>query len=375
MHPNKSISFVDFYKQNKVSPVNQNIGSLTEHLNRRVRLFHSLGISKSYIKNSKLIEFGPGSGYNTLVFSLINKNYIKLVDGNPYGLEKLISLYKKYELKLPDIEYMYFEDFNENNSYDIAWAEGCIPQQKNPIAILKSISKTVHPGGSLVVTAISGVSYMSEIFRRIVTTIIVEGNFHKDLKYLGKFFSSHLSELSGMTRPAEDWIIDSLLNPLHEGKLLSIPDILNTLDQFEFISSLPTYLHNWIWYKDQDQESTSKKMLSQYYSTNLCYLDKDIPGCQKHSQDLGKELETAAELLWDTMCYQQSNNENVYLYGEIFSKLSDILKKMDYAKVDNFIDLTKNILQEDVDSIFSSRYFQSWWGRGQSYVHLTRVEN
>lgn len=368
----KDHSFVDFYKANKVSPVSQKIDSLHEHLARRSALFRSLGITSSYIANSKILEFGPGSGYNTIVFSALNPSNVEVVEANPYGIKQMLSLYKDYSLTAPLIHQTFFEDFN-GLDYDLVWAEGCIPQQSDPISILRKTGNSVRLGGSLVVTAISGVSYMSEVFRRIVSGLLVNGSFEDDIRILEGFFSPHFTQLTGMTRPRRDWIIDSLLNPLHNGNLLSLIDIIKALGNFEFIATLPSLVSDWQWYKDPRRQRTADRFLSQYYACNLSFLDTRLDGTIRHEDSLGRILEDSANSLWFTMCEQQSDNRPVDIYRDILRDIHSVLQDVGYQNCEEFHTLSELVLKRNLDDLYNMKYFRTWWGRGQSYIHLTRV--
>ena len=135
----KKTAFVDFYSKNKISPVSQNIDDLDLHFQRRNSLFSNLGLPVSLLKDCDILEFGPGTGHNALyTISLMPKRYY-LVDGNPKGLEDTKKLLSRYSI--PDLKLFstLFLDFQVKDSFDIVWAEGCIPRQTDPISILKHL--------------------------------------------------------------------------------------------------------------------------------------------------------------------------------------------------------------------------------------------
>jgi len=57
-------SFVDFYTEHNVSPVSQDISDLRKHFQRRNVLLRSLGIPSALVRDTTILEFGPGSGHN-----------------------------------------------------------------------------------------------------------------------------------------------------------------------------------------------------------------------------------------------------------------------------------------------------------------------
>ena len=55
---------VEFYTQHKISPVRLDISNLDLHLENREGLFRHLGILPGLITGKRILEFGPGSGFN-----------------------------------------------------------------------------------------------------------------------------------------------------------------------------------------------------------------------------------------------------------------------------------------------------------------------
>ena len=88
--------FVDFYGQHRISPVTQDISDLTGHFERRESLYRHVGIVPGLISGKSVIEFGPGSGYNSIYTSSLKPRRYVLVDGNPTGLETTRSLLEEY---------------------------------------------------------------------------------------------------------------------------------------------------------------------------------------------------------------------------------------------------------------------------------------
>lgn len=60
--------FLEYYKQNKISPVSQDISNLNLHIRRRNRLYTLLGVNADSFKGAKILEVCAGSGYNTLFY-------------------------------------------------------------------------------------------------------------------------------------------------------------------------------------------------------------------------------------------------------------------------------------------------------------------
>src|ERR1700733_6641333 len=84
--------FIDYYGANNISPVAQDISDLRKHFDRRDSLYRSLRIPPRYVRGRDVIEFGPGSGYNSIHTLGFGPRRYLLVDGNPRGVKDTQSL-------------------------------------------------------------------------------------------------------------------------------------------------------------------------------------------------------------------------------------------------------------------------------------------
>ena len=87
---------VELYTQHKISPVQLDILNLDLHLGNREELFRHLGILPGLITGKRILEFGPGSGFNFIHLASLEPKSLTLVDGNPTGLEQTKELYAKF---------------------------------------------------------------------------------------------------------------------------------------------------------------------------------------------------------------------------------------------------------------------------------------
>lgn len=58
--------FIEYYGQHGISPVKQDITEINKHYARREKLYRQLGIPCIAFEGKRILEVGPGSGYNTL---------------------------------------------------------------------------------------------------------------------------------------------------------------------------------------------------------------------------------------------------------------------------------------------------------------------
>ena len=172
-----------------------------------------------------------------------------------------------------------------------------------------------------------------------------------------------------MSRYHDDWIIDSLLQPLYLTKLFSIPDAINLLkDSHIILMTLPKFVQDWRWYKDviSDDTGVNEKVLNSYYKSNLNFIDYRLSDIS-HSYDFGLELENIGLNCWNLMCKIETGDEKAF---DVFNnKIINLIKLIEpYSKE------TTNSLISSLSSINSPNLkpaddpFAEWWGRGQQYA-------
>ncbi|QOI43109.1 class I SAM-dependent methyltransferase [Leptospira interrogans serovar Canicola] len=366
------ISFVDFYNKNNISPVRQNITDLEKHYYRRESLYISLGILPGYINNKKVIEFGPGSGHNAVYTVSLSPKLYTLVDGSKVGFEATKERFR--DQNNIEVIHTLFQDFNTEIKYELVIAEGCLPGQNEPLFLLDHICKFVEKNGIFLITTVGSVSYFTETLRRLIRDRFFSQNepVEKQLKLLIPIYQPHLNTLINMSRPVEDWILDSIIQPLQHVKLLSIPDVMNHLDgRFEVLGSSPKFIEDWRWYKDINSKTKgyNQVALDSYYRKNLNFLDYRFRFIE-HSKEFGMNLEELCDETWTIMCSIEKN-ENNGGWDRLFENLSSIHDLILQPAPETAKALEEvTIWLKDGDLNNPLPRFSNWWGRGQQYLSL-----
>ena len=99
----------------------------------------------------------------------------------------------------------------------------------------------------------NGISYLPETLRRLFRDRFFNatGDVHVQAHQLIPYLPPHLQHLRGMSRPVEDWILDSIVQPMQDRRLLSIPQVIACLnDKYDVYGSSPRFLTDWRWYKE-----------------------------------------------------------------------------------------------------------------------------
>lgn len=365
------IPFVDYYNENSISPVSQDISDLEVHFNKRESLYLLLGIVPSLLRDKTILEFGPGVGHNSIFTASLLPSKYTLVDGSQVGFETTksnLSIYKNIEMN-----YSLFQEFNTQDKYDLVIAEGCLPHQEKPLEIISHIQNFVKKGGIFLLTTANGISYLSETLRRLVRTKLIHPDEKKEdqLKLLTPIFDPHLKTLLSRSRSTEDWILDSIIQPLNKVKLLSIPDVLSHLEnKFEFYNSSPKFSIDWRWYKSisNKNKNFNKVALENYYYKNLNLLDYRFE-FRDTTVEFGIQLENLCQLTWDLMCEIES--DEISDWSKLYNNLNDIhnLIKGKAPKTAQSLEQVISWFQSPNGNSGLDK-FESWWGRGSVYLSL-----
>ncbi len=370
-----SPAFVGFYESNNISPVSQDITDLNKHFQRRESLFRSLGVLPGLVKEAKVLEFGPGSGHNALYTASLSPGQYELVDGNLKGVQETRERLTSFSSAHIKVHHALFDEFQTDTKFDLVWAEGCLPHQSRPLPLLKHVASFVLKGGVVCVSTSNGISYLSEAFRRLFRDRFFDttGDVHAQACQLTPYLQPHLQHLSSMSRPVEDWILDSIVQPLQDRSLLSVPEVITCLaNRFDVYGSSPRFLTDWRWYKDivGDNRGFNEKALDNYYQNNLNLLDYpfEFPA---HSQEFGEKLEQMGSRSWDLMCRIEHGEE--LAWQDFFTLMQELC-----AHIDKQAPVTAEAIREAVILLQSGqpdmelKQFPQWWGRGQQYLSLIR---
>ena len=357
--------------------MSRHIKDKQEFFRTRAALYMSLGIVPCFLEDKTILELGPGSGHNSIFTADLQPRKYVLVDGGEAILSAAKKRLRKAEIPESRMRYVQslFEDYQPDECFDLVIAEACIPMQENPAAMLKKISSHVRPGGVLLITTISPVSYFSEILRRLGRDIQMNASTkpEEQLKLLRRLYQSHLDTLSGLGRSVDDWLLDNIVQPLDVQKLLSISDAIQALmDNFEFLGASPRLVTDWRWHKTMTDKSPhfNDTALNSYFSTNINLFDYRFE-THYHSPETGKLLEIECSKVWDLMIAIENKEDTdwqaVWSALDCVSRVVSEIGPKTLPALDEAYKWIKtgapiaNLLE-----------FPHWWGRGQQYLSFVR---
>ena len=374
-------AFLDFYSKNKISPVSQDISDLKQHFTRREALYRHLGISPHLLKNTSILEVGPGSGHNALFTMNCKPAKYTLVDGNPVGVAETQKRLAEYAPRLsPDTElniiHSILEEFSSEDKFDVIFCEAMLPLQKNPELMLRKLASHAVQGGIIVITCMDNVSVLSDFIRRLMGQAIANPELSaiEQADALVPFFNQHFKNLHGMNRPVNDWILDNVIQPFM-GELFSIPNAIDAVSDIADAYGVSPHLFiDWRWYKDilDADFGMNDLVIKQWWENVHNFIDYQCH-CDTVAPELNQLLYKKATVFIDTVIAFQNNRSPANLAPSLvhLEALRDVLIKYPNAeKIRKCIDdalvglneIAKGNLNPDCGE------FAKLFGRGQQYL-------
>jgi SAM-dependent methyltransferase len=386
MESTYSTPYLDFYRENNVIPVNQNLDDLSAHFERRDSLFRHCNIYPFLIKDKDVLEFGPGTGHNSIHIKANGPAFYQMVDGFEVSIQKTRENIEKYHPENDNCEFTHstINGFQTERSFDFVLCEGLLGTQLDPESLVKKISSFVGPSGVMLISVNDDVSVLSESLRRILAILLSSGkklDFQQKVTLFSSYFANDIASLRGMTRSIEDWVIDNIIQP-NLGKMLSIEDaILTVQDSFIPMGVSPRFWVDWRWYKQIHGEANQpQKELIQCYHLNLHnLLDYRISEPAMNEDSTGKILAenssnimqvakqmpeelTKSELSEILSCLDNIKNALPPQSSEVTIKSIQAVQK----RIDEFNNKSFDVTESPTDD------FTSWFGRGQQYISFYR---
>lgn len=366
--------YIDFYRGLGISPVAQDISDLRRHFSRRDSLYRFLGIPPSLVEGRSVIEFGPGSGHNSLFTAALRPARYMLVDGNPVGVAETRANLRRHGLEASgtDVVESLFETFESDERFDLVLAEGFLPHTADPQALLRRLSRFAKPGGLLVITTVTPSSVLSETIRRLMRSLFIapEAPADAQLAILRPLLGSHLATLKGMSRSVDDWLLDNMVQPVAHAALLSIPEAISALaDRFDVYGSSPSFSTDLRWYKEvHGEERGFNENVTRCYHRRLATLIDYRFEPADHGEDQGRALEALSRDLWDFMngCEAAGQLQQPDLVAERLEAIAVALQGLlpeTAAAIGEAADLFRGRLAPQ-----DMRQFPCFWGRGQQYL-------
>jgi hypothetical protein len=269
------------------------------------------------------------------------------------------------------------EDISDDEKWDVVLCEGLLPLQLDPVTMFESLFAKVAKGGILVVTCADAVSYLGDVLRRLVAHVLMKDksfdSIYEQVEFLLPFFSGHLNNLKGMSRPHEDWILDNILQPF-PGEPFSMVDALQSAHGhgLRLLGASPKVFEDWRWYKSVGVEGEAEMLrvlLADIWRKLPSFLDsRTEPVCVE--ADLSRRLMSLCLNLFNKITSLKEGESIDYIILEL-EKLKLIFLEMDLSELTcrSIADLIVWLKSADQVLYYESLgEFGSFFGRGQQYL-------
>ena len=371
--------FVDFYRDNAISPVHQDILDMAPHFERRNSLYQTMGIPSLFIGGRDVIEFGPGSGHNALHTASLNPRSYTLVDGNPFGLGEAKKLLAEH---MPAANVQYVESMIEDYTgepADFVICEGTLPFQRDPAALTRRVASFARRGGLVMITTIDDVSYLSESLRKLACECIASPALplSERLDILRPLLATHMATLAGMTRPLDDWIWDNILQPLARGTF-SIPTAIAALgDEFDFYGASPSFVADWRWYKEMHgaNKRFDERAIHAYRRSVINFLDCRVDPLGPMPPGLGDDIVEVCGVVVDIVLGQAAEETPLVRAQRVVApllRLRDLIEPVSTITVAALDEAIAMFSTGNFERFAMPNAFQSFFGRAQQHVTFVR---
>lgn len=369
----KDRPFLDFYEKHSVIPTKLEITDQEKFFKQRDFLFETLGIPKHFLRGSKFLELGPGTGQKTVHLLSLNPALYVGVDNNFASINATRKIIAESGFigasKIIDSDFL---DFVDTEDYDLVIAELVVPTQNDPLLFLNKLSTFLVPGGVLIFTCMDPISLLSETLRSAIVKNLqlIDNNVHRSAARIVAFFEQDLNLLHGMNRKRTDWAIDQMIKP-PVGSLLDLPSALDYLANIaEFHGSSPRFTEDFRWYKSPkvSEVSLSEVAIANYWKKCHNFLDfrtlcrEVTPNDNKRLFQLSNDIYSAVhEGKWG-----QDSSEIVASRCKEILKLISANCQLTSRSLESFLSYWHSGDTEKLQN------FRPWWGRGTQYVSVIK---
>jgi len=381
----KKIGLVEYYSKEKIAPIRQDIADLLAHRRRRNRLFQGVGIRADWIREKKIMEVGPGAGFNSIILAEARPREFVLVEGNPTGMKETKERLRKHLAHAPGLKLKFWQKnlmkLKPEAQFDMVFCEGVLSGVVELRHFILRLAGWVKKGGILFISTVDELSYMPDTLRRILVQLNLSSysNPYSSARSFEKDLKGHFQNLPGMSRPVHDWIVDNAINPASNLPLYNIPEIVSLLGkQFDFVGSWPRFVEDWRWYKEltQSRSQFNQAAIESYWRKchNLLFYGPIHPERPAFmNQKLYQKAAAVRRYLrgW----------ENHRSFGNLV-RLSRAIREFGLhlpvaaTRQARFVRCFSEIILGDkkgAQKLFLDPTFKKWFGRGQQYMALEKV--
>ncbi|HLY64874.1 MAG TPA: class I SAM-dependent methyltransferase [Chloroflexota bacterium] len=262
-----------YYQQSELLPTFarlQNAEQLDAYEAQRAAVFEKrLHLPRRSFAGADLLEFGPDSGENALVFARWGAS-LTLAEPNPHCWEQIERYFQTFELshRLLDVDHRDIESFDAALQFDFIDAEGFIYTVRPESIWMHQFARLLRPGGLFLVSYYEAAGALFELLHRALFARF------KDLARMDSLAAAHQLfqpkwDSIPHTRAFDSWVMDVLENPFVRLRyFFNAAQLCRQLAGFgfELYSSWPRYEDGLSlqWHKQADRAETTLERNEQF---------------------------------------------------------------------------------------------------------------
>ncbi|MDB2476127.1 class I SAM-dependent methyltransferase [Paracoccaceae bacterium] len=280
---NPPSSLRHYYQKKKLQVAYRNLKN-QEHLDafveqRKNFLAQKLSLPVDYFEGKKILEFGPGSGENSMCFAIQGAE-LTLVEPNLDSHGHIVSYFDQFDLmdslKLLSSETL--ESFSQGGVFDFIDAEGFLASVRPEQLWINVIWGHLKPNGLLLMSYFERHGSFFERYINVLGKIITfrhgsNSNAHTlQFNFTKKLMLNKWKSI-GSQRSFETWYMDHIISPYSTLNYnFDAVTLVNLLSQHGFLvhSSCPNYLDkvNVDWYKHIPKKEEQAKSCKEFIKRN-----------------------------------------------------------------------------------------------------------
>lgn len=238
----------EYYATKSVRPTFANFGDdaeLGKYAELRENVFYRLLLPTSIFSGKRLLEFGPDTGENSLVFAKWGAK-LSLVEPNAQAHPFIRSYFTKFGLdnQLNNVTAASLLGFAAPHKFDIIDAEGFIYTIQPNSAWIKKTGECLERGGFLIISYMELYGSFIELLTKALYKVIARNpNYGAGIETAKRLFLPKWNRVQH-TRTIDSWFMDVIENPFVRRKYFIDPiELLRDMHTggFRLYSSWPNY--------------------------------------------------------------------------------------------------------------------------------------
>ncbi|MEK7867226.1 MAG: methyltransferase domain-containing protein [Planctomycetota bacterium] len=166
-------SLLSYYRGAAFNPLGIDLSDpakLAAHRAKREHLYQTLlGLPLGWLRGKEVLEVGPASGENALVFAMMGAN-LTLVEPNEHTRPRIEALFDHFGVRdrIRELSASTIDAFRCDRSFDLVVAEGFVDTLADRERAIARLCELASPGGVVSVTRHEAVGMLAEFVKKAV---------------------------------------------------------------------------------------------------------------------------------------------------------------------------------------------------------------